>query len=67
MRAFAELSTDRDLGMGVGPIPITSIREWAKDAGLDRPARRTFTSVICQLDRAYLESKADELAKERAR
>lgn len=60
MHAFAELSTERDFGMGMGPIPASKIREHAREAGLDRDATRTFVDVIRALDR-------EALAIERAR
>lgn len=62
MTAFADLSTCRDVGMGVGPIPWTAIDAYATRAGLDRRAALTFTGCIRALDRAYLADQAEQEA-----
>lgn len=67
MEAFADLSTCRDLGMGVGPIPWTAIDRYAERAELTRPAGRVLATCIRALDRAYLADAADSMEKERAR
>lgn len=45
--AFVELTTDRNNG---GPIPYSSIREYAKVHG----DNDSFTAIIRRMDRAYL-------------
>lgn len=60
MHAYAELNTERDFGMGMGPIPVSAIRGYAREAGLDPSASRVFVACIRALDR-------EELATERAR
>ena len=65
MSAFANLSTCRDIGMGVGPIPWTAIAEFADRAKLAPIARRVFEAVINTLDRAILDDERAKARKER--
>jgi hypothetical protein len=55
LNAFWELSTDRQIGMGVGAIPASAITEWAARAGLDDIEAESFRSCIRAMDRAYLD------------
>lgn len=54
IRSFWELSSCRNFGWVIGPIPWTAIRSYAVDAGLDSGMRSVFAEVIRELDEAYL-------------
>jgi len=61
MDAFAELSTTRSFGFGLGPIPYTAIDLYARRFGLDerRPVQfDLFRAVIRDLDAIYLDHHA---------
>lgn len=60
---FWDLSTERQLGFAIGPIPSSKIREKRRELGLDPQASRTFTALIRSLDRAF----RDWVEKERER
>ena len=53
--AFWELSTERQFGMSIGPLPILKIREYLRDelelAGAEYDRART---IIRRIDDAYL-------------
>lgn len=51
---FWELSTDRQIGMGVGPVPAASIARHTAGWGVDEAER--FRCCIRAMDRAYLEA-----------
>jgi len=61
LRAFWELSTERQIGFSVGPIPMSKIEEKGSRHGFDEVTKRIFRRVIRELDTAYL----DWLTKER--
>lgn len=63
MAAFADLSTDRAIGMAVGPIPWTAIKAYADEHELAGNARRVFFGCIRAIDRAYLEDAAARQAR----
>lgn len=53
--AFGELSSDRQIGMGQGPIPHSSIANYAlRGSGLEV---EFFLPIIRAMDRAYLSHK----------
>jgi len=52
--AFWELSTDRHVGMGLGPIPNRSIRSYAREHGVTGERFDLFLSCIRVLDGEYL-------------
>lgn len=49
--AFWELSTERQMGMGAGPIPVSKIRSHASDFGIDVTS---FVRIMRRMDDAYL-------------
>ena len=64
MEAFQELSTTRQMSMGLGPIPWNTIMDFAAWCGLDEENTEALNSIIREMDLAYLEwhqenSKAD--------
>lgn len=50
VEAFTELSTCRNNGMGMGPIPLTAIHQYSDRHELGD----LFVRQILQIDRAYL-------------
>lgn len=54
-RAFWELTSCRQYGMGVGPIPWTAIKEWCEvNYTLDEPDFEYFSAVLRGLDAIYM-------------
>lgn len=54
LRAFWDLSTQRQIGFTVGPIPALDVRQYACEMGLPSHMMELFEAVIRGLDRAYL-------------
>lgn len=48
--AWFDLSTERAIGMAVGPIPWNRIVKWCEFSELDREASRLVIHVIRQID-----------------
>lgn len=48
--AFTDLSTERQIGMGPGPIPASAIEAWPVDAA----ERETFKACMRAMDHEYL-------------
>ena len=66
--AFWELSTERNFGYVIGPIPWSKIRLFASDVGLDPIMRRVFTHVIREMDEEYQSyQKREQGTRNRAR
>lgn len=67
LQAFQELSCDRQIGFGPGPIPSWAIRSFARDHGLDDEETADLSYVIRKLDEVFLEHAAEqsEAAKEK--
>lgn len=63
LRAFWDLSTERQIGAAVGPIPATKIDDYACRKGLDLSMMEAFKTIIRTMDRTYLKW----LEKERER
>lgn len=61
LKAFYDLSTCRQAGMGLGPIPWRDIKEYALFYKLDDDIIEAFVDIIMDMDRAYLEMKSEEL------
>lgn len=51
LQCFYELSTTRNIGMGVGPIPINFIYDYVERFKLDHD----FIDIILRVDSFYLE------------
>lgn len=66
-QAFVALSSDRQLGMSVGPIPWSSIDRYALRFGIDGGDDfEAFAALISAMDGAYLDhsaKKAEAAAK----
>jgi hypothetical protein len=53
--AFAALSTDRQVGMGIGPIPWTALDRYAERHGINDPdERERFERLIRAMDREFV-------------
>lgn len=66
LEAFWELSTDRDAGMALGPIPFSAINQYGKRLALDAEEFDTFRIMIRALDGAYLDhAEARRKAREK--
>lgn len=67
MRAFWDLTTERQVGFSMGQIPDSRIDEYGRRKGLDSGSMDLFRAVIRMLDDAYLKWVADEQKKARDR
>lgn len=54
MAAFADLSTERSVGMTIGRIPWSKIVKYAEFSGLDRDVGFAFVAIIRKVDEAYM-------------
>lgn len=63
MKSFHDLSTERSIGMGLGPIPWSKIVEYADWYGLEPDVIEAFVDIIRTVDVAYLKYNADEQKK----
>lgn len=66
LRAFWELSSCRQFGEVMGPIPWNFLIQYAERAGLDAGMIRVFEVVIRELDEAYLEHLRTEREQKRS-
>lgn len=63
--AFIELSTERQIGQAEGPIPLSAIREWAKDCGIYSPSEyERLKQLVWSLDTVYLNHRATKIKEE---
>lgn len=62
LRAFWRLSTCRQIGMGVGPIPWNCIVQYADRYGLEPAVSEMFIEVVREMDSAYLKWSNDQKA-----
>ena len=65
--AFFELSSCRQIGMGLGPIPWSAIVEYADRVRLAADVRRMFVDVMRLLDGFFLEDAEERAKRERDR
>lgn len=63
LKSFHDLSTERSIGMGLGPIPWSKIVEYADWYGLEPDVIEAFVDIIRTVDVAYLKYNADEQKK----
>lgn len=58
-RAFDELGTERQIGMGIGPIPILKAREYAFSVlELNEDEEDRFITLIRAMDSEYVQASA---------
>lgn len=55
VRALGELGTCRQVGFGLGPIPITAVWEYWRLKGYDEVAVDLLTGAVLRGDRVYRE------------
>ncbi len=55
--AFLELSTERSIGMSLGPIPWSKVREYGIHHGFSGSQLNDFHTIIRRMDDVYLKSK----------
>lgn len=69
IRAFWTLSSDRALGMAVGPIPWTAIDRYAERLGIidDEVEYTDFVEIIQTLDVAFMKQQQTDAPKEAQR
>lgn len=60
LEAFWDMSTDRQIGMGEGPIPFSAIDRLAVRLGLDPGAFQRLKSLIRTMDHEYLRIRAQK-------
>jgi len=63
LKAFWELSTERQIGFAIGPIPVSRVRTYAAQNGLDEQSTELLVHVVRSMDGAYLKWVADERRK----
>ena len=61
IEAYAELSTCRQSGMGIGAIPLTAIQEYSDRHELGD----LFVRQILQIDRDFIMQQSEEKAEAR--
>ena len=54
LKAFWDLNTCRNVGMGIGPIPWTAIKQYSDSKQLDLENEDCFIYVMRQMDDAYV-------------
>lgn len=65
-RAFREAGRDRQCGVGLGPIPYTSILRWMDEEGItDRNERETLKVLVLAADDEYRATVSDREERER--
>lgn len=62
IRAFWELSSERQFGHAIGPIPWSKIISYGERRNLDDAMMDVFEHVARELDEAYLKWQRDEQA-----
>lgn len=64
-RAFLDLNTCRDMGMGRGPLPWTALVQYAGEMGLTGEDKEDFLYLLQKVDNDYLEWARDQDKKNR--
>ncbi len=54
-KAFQDLSSDRDVGMGIGPIPWSAMSAWADRNGIRGDNFERFVTIIKGMDTVFVE------------
>ena len=60
--AFNDLGTERQLGMSMGPIPVSKIEWYGRKLGLDGRELAVFEHVIRRVDIHYLNRQSEKSA-----
>jgi len=61
--AFNALSTCRQIGMGIGPIPWTAVRQYAEDLGMEGISRDRLFTLVSEMDSVYIEHVTKDMKK----
>lgn len=61
--AFWELNSERSIGMGLGPIPLTSVLAYASEYDFDDDQRSDLVFFIRSLDAAFLKRMDEKKPK----
>jgi hypothetical protein len=64
MRAFWNLSSERQFGHAIGPIPWSKIIDYGERRNLDDTMMDVFEHVLRELDEAYLKWQRDRQKRE---
>ena len=64
-RAFWELSSERQIGMGAGPIPYSAIVFYARNYGMSSGQEYDLIYLVRRMDCRYLELQEKRSALER--
>lgn len=59
MKSFHDLSTERSVGMSLGPIPWSKIVMYADRVGLDFDVAEAFIDIIRTMDVAFMKHNAE--------
>ena len=60
IEAFWALSTTRNFGWVVGPIPVTAMITWAEMHDLDPDMTKVFIKVLRELDEVYIKQSTKQ-------
>ena len=63
MLAFIDLTTERQIGMGEGPIPWSKMREYAIHWELDTDEFDALVFIVQSMDSEYLGYRASQMKK----
>jgi hypothetical protein len=66
MDAFCDLSTERQIGMTLGSIPVSKTKEYAAELELDGDELDRFCTLIVRMDAEYLKPAVKPDPRERA-
>lgn len=67
MRSFWDLCTERQYGMGPGPIPRSKMVEYGQQAGLDEVMLEAFCAIMRAMDAVWMDWQGKEAEKQRNR
>ena len=60
MKSFYDLSTCRNVGMALGPIPWTAMNAYANHYRLAWDVAEAFIDIMREMDEAYISNQATE-------
>lgn len=59
-KAFSDLSSDREIGMGIGPVPWRAIHEWGLRHNIVGDDFERLVLMVRGLDAVYIEKQASK-------
>ncbi len=63
IKSFYDLSTCRNSGMSIGPIPWTAIKKYTEHYGLEFDVAESLIDIIKEMDEAYMDYQNKETEK----